>query len=173
MLWILINVSPMNMSLSGHPLLYASHRFQTQSYNQEEQHEQGSTSFIETKSTNEPLNCVDVVTILQTSCFGTRSSGDYYLCLHYMVRNWVSKALIPKRVLLERILFQQISFENDSLGSSSLMWLSQDMVEHAAMVLEACQSSESLDVVLDLKDFQLRHSARLCNLAQLAGCMTL
>lgn len=33
------------------------------------------------------------------------------------------------------------------------------------MVLEACQSSESLDVVLDLKDFQLRHSARLCNLA--------
>ena len=42
------------------------------------------------------------------------------------------------------------------------MWLYQDMVEHAAVVLEACQSSESVDVVLDLKDFQLRHSARLC-----------
>ena len=34
----------------------------------------------------------------------------------------------------------------------------EDMVEHAAMVLEACQSSESLDVVLDLKDFQLRYN---------------
>lgn len=163
----------MKMSLSGHPLLYASHRFQTESYNQEEQHEQSSTSYIETKSTNQPLNCVDVVSILQVSCFCTRSSGDSYLCLHYMVRDWVSEVLVPKRVFIERILFQQTSFENDSLGSSSLMWLSQDMVEHAAMVLEACQSSESLDVVLDLKDFQLRRSARLFNLAQLACCMTL
>ena len=65
---------PVNLSLSGHPLLYASHRFQTESYNQEEQHEQRELH--RDKST---FNGVEVVTILQISCFGTRSSGDCYL----------------------------------------------------------------------------------------------